>query len=68
MPDDLPELLGKPVRTTTFVDANLLYDLINGHSCTGILYLVNQTPIDWFCKRQNLVQTATFGAEFVATT
>jgi hypothetical protein len=37
-----------------------------GRSATGILHFLNQTPIDWFSKRQNTVETATFGSEFVA--
>jgi len=28
--------------------------------------MLNQTPIDWFCKRQSTVETATYGSEFVA--
>jgi hypothetical protein len=30
------------------------------------LYLVNQTPVAWFSKRQKTVETATYGSEFVA--
>ncbi|MGH7955201.1 MAG: Ty1/Copia family ribonuclease HI, partial [Gloeomargaritales cyanobacterium] len=33
---------------------------------TGVLHLLNQTPIDWFSKRQNTVETATYGSEFIA--
>ena len=32
----------------------------------GILHLVNQTPVEWFSKRQSTVETATYGSEFVA--
>ena len=32
----------------------------------GMLYFVNQTPVEWFSKRQNTVETATYGSEFVA--
>jgi hypothetical protein len=35
---------------------------------TGILHLINQTRIDWYCKKQATVETATYGAEFVAAT
>jgi hypothetical protein len=28
--------------------------------------MLNQTPIEWFGKRQNTVETATYGSEFVA--
>jgi hypothetical protein len=65
-PDDMPEPKGKPVRLTCYVDANLMHDFITGRSATGILHLMNLTPIDWFCKRQDTVETATYGSEFVA--
>ena len=39
---------------------------VTGRSCTGIIHFLNQTPIDYFCKRQAQVETATFGSEFVA--
>jgi hypothetical protein len=58
--------LGKEVQTTTFVDANLYHDLISGRSVTGILHLLNKTPIDWFSKLQSTVETATFGSKYVA--
>ena len=62
----LPVPKGKPVRLTTFVDANLMHDLTTGRSATGILHFLNQTPIDWFSKRQNTVETATYGSEYNA--
>jgi hypothetical protein len=31
-----------------------------------VLHFVNQTPIEWFSKRQGSVETATYGSEFVA--
>jgi hypothetical protein len=37
-----------------------------GRSVTGILHLVNGTPFDWYSKKQNTVETATYGSEFVA--
>eukprot|EP00977_Amphora_coffeiformis_P024646 scaffold16513_cov158-Amphora_coffeaeformis.AAC.1 len=61
-----PTPKGRMVRTTSFVDANLMHDVITGRSCTGILEFLNQTPIDWFSKRQNQVETATYGSEFMA--
>jgi hypothetical protein len=66
LPSNMPIPRGKPVRTTTFEDANLMGDLITGRSTTGILHLVNQTPASWFCKLQNSVESATYGSEFVA--
>jgi hypothetical protein len=32
---------------------------------SGILHLVNQTPIQWFSKKQATVETATYGSEFM---
>jgi hypothetical protein len=32
---------------------------------SGIIHLLNQTPIQWFCKKQNVVETATYGSEFM---
>ena len=60
-----PEPKGKPVSTTTFCDANLMHDTVTGRSASGILDMLNQTPIDWLSKRQNQVETATYGSEFM---
>ncbi len=67
IPDDAPEPLGKPVTLTHYVDANLYHDMATGRSVTGILHLLNKTPIDWFSKKQATVETATYGSEFVAS-
>ena len=66
MPHDAPPPLGKPVVMTTFVDANLYHDLVNGRSVTGVMHFFNKTIIDWFSKKQATVETATYGAEYVA--
>jgi len=66
IPQDLPEPLGHEVVTTTYVDANLYHDMLTGRAVTGILHLLNGTPIDWYSKRQGTVETATYGSEFVA--
>ena len=59
---DFPKPLGKK----TFLDANLLHDIVTGRSVTAVLPFVNTTPTDWFSKRQATVETATYGSEFVA--
>jgi hypothetical protein len=66
IPYDMPEPLGNKVITTTYKDANLYHDLLTGRAVTGILHLLNGTPVDWFSKRQDTVETATYGSEFVA--
>jgi hypothetical protein len=64
IPNDIPEPLGKSVVTTTYLDANLLHCLATGRSVSGILHFLNKTPSDWFSKKQNTVETATYGSEF----
>ena len=47
IPKDAPEPIGKSVATTTFLDANLLYDLITGRSVTAVLHFFNlMQPMD----------------------
>ena len=66
MAADAPVPKGKPVQTTTFKDANLYHDLATGRAVTGVLHFLNQTPVDWFSKKQETVETATYGSEFAA--
>ncbi|KAL7570793.1 hypothetical protein ACA910_014422 [Epithemia clementina (nom. ined.)] len=66
IPADAPEPKGKPVFTTSYVDANLYHDIVTGKAVTAVLHLLNQTPIDWYSKKQSTVETATFGSEFSA--
>ena len=63
VPEGLPTPKGKPVRISLFVDANLGHDKVTGRSCSGIITMLNLTPMDFFCKLQNTVETATFGSE-----
>ena len=51
---------------TLYVDANLYHDMLSGRLVTGILHFLNQTPVEWFSKKQATVETATYGSEFVA--
>jgi hypothetical protein len=66
LPDNEPRALGKPVVMTTYVDANLFHDHITGRAVTGVLHFYNQMPINWYLKKQATVETATYGAKFVA--
>ena len=61
-----PKPLGKSVTTTTTLDANLNNCMATGASLTACLYFCNQTPTDWYSKKQATVETATYGSEFVA--
>jgi hypothetical protein len=65
-PKDAPKPLGKNVTLSHYVDANLMHDVTTGKSVTGILHLINKTPLDWYSKKQATVETATYGSEFIA--
>ena len=62
----LPEPRMKEISTNIFVDANHGHDRVTGRSITGLIGFVGRTPVYWASKRQSMVQTPTFGAEFVA--
>ena len=66
LPHDAPKAYGPIVIMTTYVDANLCHDFVTGKSVTGIVHLLNQTIVDYFSKKQPLVETATYGSEFMA--
>ena len=66
LPRDAPPPKGKRIIHTAYVDANLMHDLATGRSVTGILHFFNQTPVDWFSKKQPTAETATYGSEFIA--
>jgi phosphoserine aminotransferase len=40
-------------------------DLVTKRSITGILIMLNNTPIRWVSKRQKRVETSTYGLELV---
>jgi hypothetical protein len=63
---DALALLGNYVTLTHYYDANLYHDMLTGRSVTGILHLLNQTPVDWYSKKQATMETATYGSEFIA--
>jgi len=66
VPDNIPQPKGKPVKLITYADSNLCHNILNGKAVTGILHYVNQTPFDWYSKKQATVETATYGAEELA--
>jgi hypothetical protein len=66
IPPKMPKPRGNPVNTTCFVDANHAGNLVTRRSQTWILIFVMKSPIVWYSKRQNTVETSTFGSEFVA--
>jgi hypothetical protein len=62
----MPEPLGEPVQVNMFCDAAHATDLMTRRSTTGFVFFLNGTPIQWYSKRQNTIESSTFGSEFVA--
>jgi hypothetical protein len=67
IPKDLPPEKGPRVRMTVYVDADHAHDLFTRKSITGILVILNNTPIRWISKRQKTVETSTYGSAMVAS-
>ena len=65
-PPNMPEPLGKPVMTSCFVDSDHASNVVTRRSHSGIFIFVNNALIKSFSKRQNTVESSTFGSELVA--
>ena len=66
MPPNAPEPRGNYLQVNCFVDSDHAGDRITRRSQTGIILYCNSAPIVWYSKRQNTVESSTFGSEFVA--
>ena len=66
IPLNAPEPLGNEVSIHCFVDASHASDKVTRRSQSGVLIFVNKAPILFYSKRQNSVETSTFGSEFTA--
>jgi len=66
LPPNAPPPRGRSVEMYCFCDADHAGDKVSRRSHTGILIFLNRAPILWYSKKQNTVETSTFGAEFVA--
>jgi hypothetical protein len=66
VPPNAPEPRGNDILVSCFVDADHAGNRVTRHSHTGIVIFCNRAPIVWYSKRQNTVETSTFGSEFIA--
>ena len=66
MPPNAPKPLGKEVELRGYVDSDHAGDKSTRRSRTGFLIFMNTALINWCSKKQSTVETAVFGAEFVA--
>jgi len=66
LPTKMPEPLGNAVDITCFVDSDHAGNVVTRRSHTGILIFVQNAPILWYSKKQNTIESSSFGSEFVA--
>ena len=66
IPPNMPTPRGKHVEVTCFVDADHASNRVTRRSHTGFILLVNMAPVLWYSKRQNTVESSSFGSEFIA--
>lgn len=66
LPPGMPKPRGNSVIISCFVDSDHAGNKVTRRSHTGILIWVNNAPIIFYSKRQNTVETSTFGSELVA--
>ena len=66
LPPDMPQPLGKSININAFVDADHAGNVVTRRSHIGIIIYCNMAPIIWYSKRQNTVESSTFGSEFIA--
>ena len=57
---------GMEAKLTVYVDADHARNKVTRRSVTGIIMLLNNTPLVWISKRQKTVETSTYGSELVA--
>jgi hypothetical protein len=62
----MPPPMGNPVEMFCFVDADHAGNLATCCSHTGIIIFLNKSPTVWYSKRQNTIESSTFGSKFVA--
>jgi hypothetical protein len=66
LPPNAPEPRGLGFRIIAKVDADHAADTVTRRSRTGFLVLLNGALIYWFSKKQNSVESSSFGSEFIA--
>ena len=66
VPDNAPEARGKSVQLNLYVDADHAGNKVTRRSRSGILIFMNMALIVWDSKKQNTVESSTFGSEYIA--
>ena len=66
IPSNMPEPRGLGFTMHAKVDADHASDTITRYSRTGVLVYLNSAPIYWWSKKQNSVESSSFGSKFIA--
>ena len=66
IPPNMPEPRGLGFTVRAKVDADHAADTVTRRSQTGFLVYINSALVYWFSKKQNSVETSSFGSEFTA--
>ena len=62
---NMPQLRGAGFVTRAKVDTDHAADAITRRSRTGFIVCANYTPMFWCSKKQNSVESSSFGSEFM---
>ena len=63
----MPVPKGMIARIVLYVDADHARDKVTRRSVSGIILLINNTPLIWISKRQPTVEVSMYGSELIAT-
>lgn len=66
MPPNMPEPRGLGFVMRAKVDADHASDTVTRRSRTGFLVYLNSAVVHWWSKKQNSVESSSFGSEFIA--
>ena len=66
MDEKAPEAIYEEMATSIYVDADNGGDQVDRRSVSGILVMLEKTPVIWRSKKQPGVETSTYGSEFYA--
>jgi hypothetical protein len=55
------------IHMTVYVDTDHAHDLVTRRSITGILLIINDTPIIWVSNRQKNVETSSYTSAFMTS-
>ena len=65
LPPAAPPSKGKGFIITAYVDVDHASDSVTRRSRTGYIIYINNNPVYWMSKKQNSVNTSTFGSYFM---